>query len=57
VRTLLKRVEREKEAGKGVVLLGVVLVFYRGRGSDGDEMSVGNGQGFTTNAIDGQGGC
>jgi hypothetical protein len=33
VRTLLGRGERGKEAGEGVVLLGVVLAFYRGQGS------------------------
>jgi hypothetical protein len=34
-----------------------MLAFYRGRGSTEEEMPVGNGRGFTTNAIDGQGGC
>jgi hypothetical protein len=33
VRTLLRCGERGKEAGEGVVLLGVVLAFYRGWGS------------------------
>jgi hypothetical protein len=36
VRTLLRRGERGKEVGEGVVLLGVVLTFYRGRGSARD---------------------
>jgi hypothetical protein len=44
VRTLLRRVEMEKKRGKGVVLLGVVLAFYRGRGSTGEEMPMGNGR-------------
>jgi hypothetical protein len=35
---------------------GVVLTFYRGRGSAGEEMPVGNGRGFTADAIDGGGG-
>jgi hypothetical protein len=36
---------------------GVVLAFYRGRGSTGEEIPVGNGRGFTVDAIDGRGGC
>jgi hypothetical protein len=36
---------------------GVVLAFYRGRGSAGEEMLVGNGRGFMADAIDGRGGC
>jgi hypothetical protein len=36
VRTLLRHGEGGKEAGDGVVLLGVVLAFYRGRGSTGE---------------------
>jgi hypothetical protein len=52
VRTLLRRVEREKKRGKGVV-----LAFYRGRGSAGEEMPVGNNRGFTADTIDGWGGC
>jgi hypothetical protein len=57
VRTLLRRGETEKEAGKVWCHSGVVLAFYRGRGSTGVEMPVGNGQKFTTNAIEGRGGC
>jgi hypothetical protein len=34
---------------------GVVLAFYRGRGSAGEEMPVGNSRGFTADAIDGRG--
>jgi hypothetical protein len=57
VRTLLRRVERGKEAGKVWCYSGVVLTFYRGRRSVGEEMPVGNGRGFTAEAIDGWGGC
>jgi hypothetical protein len=31
--------------------------FIGGRGGAGEEMPRGNGRGFTTDAIDGQGGC
>jgi hypothetical protein len=33
------------------------MPFIGGRGSAGEEMSVGNGWGFTADAIDGWGGC
>jgi hypothetical protein len=36
VRTLLRHGERGKKAGEGVVLLVVVLAFYRGQGSAGE---------------------
>jgi hypothetical protein len=57
VRTLLRRVEREKKRGKVWCYSGVVLTFYRGQGSAEEEMPVGNGRGFTADAIDGRGGC
>jgi hypothetical protein len=36
---------------------GVVLAFYSGWGSVGEEMPVGNGRGFMADAIDVRGGC
>jgi hypothetical protein len=51
-------VERgKKKRGEVWCYSGVVLAFYRGRGSAGEEMLVNNGQGFTADAIDGRGGC
>jgi hypothetical protein len=49
--------EGKKKRGKVWCYSGVVLTFYRGRGSAGEEMPVGNGRGFTTDTIDGRGGC
>jgi hypothetical protein len=47
----------KKKRGKVWCHSGVVLAFYRGRGSAGEEMLVGNGREFMANAIDGRGGC
>jgi hypothetical protein len=59
VRVLLRRGERGIAAGRGAVKLGGgLLAFYRGPGMLGVEMLVGNGRGFTADAIDGRvGGC
>jgi hypothetical protein len=47
-----------KEAGERCgATRGVVLAFYRGQGSAAEEMPVGNDRGFTTDTIDGRGGC
>jgi hypothetical protein len=49
--------EGKEVGGKVWCYSGVVLAFCTGWGSAGEEMSVGNGRGFTTDAIDGRGGC
>jgi hypothetical protein len=44
----------QNREGKVWFYSGVVLTFYRGRGSAGEEMWVGNSRGFTADAIDGR---
>jgi hypothetical protein len=49
--------EGKEAGGKVWCYSGVVLIFYRGRGSAAEEMPVGNDRGFTADGIDGRGGC